>query len=151
MSLSALCFQPPRGQAEASCAGRRSLQNLSCAVCNRSAMGRQCHLQWKVLKCRGKRQGGESNARAMEAMGECNDSNAPARAPLKAKRARSAGLRTRECHSALNAMRRSRRECKRNPIYPRYSGVRDPLALATHWFETMVRDARPRVRPRSSP
>ena len=34
------------------------------------------------------------------------------------------GLRTRECHSALTAMRRSRRECKRNSIYPRYSGVR---------------------------
>src|ERR1700722_5150267 len=34
-----------------------------------------------------------------------------------------AGLRTRECHSALTAMRHSRQQCKRNSIYPRYSGV----------------------------
>ena len=34
------------------------------------------------------------------------------------------GLRTRECHSALTAMRRSRRERKRDSIYPHYSGVR---------------------------
>ena len=33
-------------------------------------------------------------------------------------------LRTRECHSALTAMRRSRREGKRDSIYPHYSRVR---------------------------
>jgi hypothetical protein len=42
----------------------------------------------------------------------------------KAKRGRSGGLRTRECHSALNAMRRSRRKSQRDSIYPHYSGVR---------------------------
>ena len=36
-------------------------------------------------------------------------------------RARSSGLRTRECPSALNAMHRSRRGFKRDSIYPRYS------------------------------
>jgi hypothetical protein len=89
MSLSALCFQPPRRdrlpreqQLAAKLRRTRSLQNFSCAVCNRSAMGRVRRLQYKVLKCRGKRRGGKSNARAMEkqcksnarameAMGEC--------------------------------------------------------------------------------
>ena len=47
-----------------------------------------------------------------------------ARARLKKQNAPEAvGLRTRECYSALNAMRRSRRERNRDSIYPRYSGV----------------------------
>jgi hypothetical protein len=36
------------------------------------------------------------------------------------------GLRTRQSHSALNAMHPSRRECQRNPIYPRYPGCARP-------------------------
>jgi hypothetical protein len=32
-------------------------------------------------------------------------------------------LRTRQLHSALTATRRSRRECKRYSIYPRYSRI----------------------------
>jgi hypothetical protein len=36
------------------------------------------------------------------------------------------GLRTRQSHSALNAMHHSRRTCERNPIYPHYPGVARP-------------------------
>src|SRR3984957_7647680 len=42
----------------------------------------------------------------------------------KATRARAAGLRTRECRSELNAMRRSRRERKRVQSLPAIQGVR---------------------------
>jgi hypothetical protein len=43
-------------------------------------------------------------------------------------------LRTRECHSALNAMRPSAKERKRNFIYPRYSGFRYRPSLILHGF-----------------
>ena len=44
--------------------------------------------------------------------------------PLEKQNAPEAlGLRTRECHSALTAMGRSRRNRKPDLIYPRYSGV----------------------------
>jgi hypothetical protein len=45
----------------------------------------------------------------------------PSYAALKSKARPKRQLRTRECHSALIAMRRSRRKRKWNSIYPRYS------------------------------
>jgi hypothetical protein len=45
-------------------------------------------------------------------------------ARLKSKARPKRLIRTRECHSALTAMRRSGQECQRNSICPRYSGVR---------------------------
>jgi len=43
--------------------------------------------------------------------------------PEKQNAREAVGLQTLECHSALTAMRRPRRECKRNSIYPRYSRI----------------------------
>jgi hypothetical protein len=53
-------------------------------------------------------------------------------APLKQDAPEAVGLRTRECHSALTAMRRSHAECKRGSIYPRYSGVRPAVGNSQH-------------------
>jgi len=63
---------------------------------------------------------------------------------LEKQSAPEAGLRTRECHSALTAMRPSRRERKRKSIYPRYSRVRRAWPIAAS-PAAMRRSMPPRV------
>src|SRR5580658_6627027 len=70
----------------------------------------------------------------------------PLRRPgaLEKQSAPEAGLRARECHSALTAMRHSRRERKRKSIYPRYSRVRRAWPIAAS-PAAMRRSMPPRV------
>jgi hypothetical protein len=74
-----------------------------------------------------------SQQSAMARVDQANSFAATLHAP-KAKRARSGGLQTRKCHSPLTAMRLWRRKCKRNSIYPHYSGGRRswPIDASRH-------------------
>jgi hypothetical protein len=93
------------------------------SICNASAM--------EIIETSGETSGGKA---MQEQWKQCADAMKPMRPPhaLKKQNAPEAARpRTRECHSALTAVRPSRRECKRNSIYPRYSGVCRTVA-ATH-------------------
>jgi hypothetical protein len=144
MSLSSLRFQPLR---HASCCDRNQFQFSSSKKYRRSAMENVTRLQCKALRKREKQRQRKNNGYQWKSNAKNNGNNentggsdyvrlcrrktgagasreSSFAATLRLEKQSAPGavrLRTREYHSALTAMPRSRRECKQDSIYSVYS------------------------------